>query len=124
MDGELHEVGGVTGLRTRHAEVRREGETESAADGRTLHGAHERDTDLEEPGGPRVEILAVARAPVAEVGAGAEGPSLRAEHRGTDVDVGGERLECVRDGADLSDGQEVVRRVAHLDDADMSSDLG
>ena len=57
---------------------------------------------------------------IAEIGAGAERLALRGEHRGADFDVLVELLQRVRDLVDQRDVEEVQRRLADFDQADMA----
>ena len=57
---------------------------------------------------------------VVEIGAGAERLALRRKHRAADLDVAVELLQRVRDLVDQRDVEEVQRRPADFDGADMA----
>jgi len=57
---------------------------------------------------------------VGEIGAGAERLALRGQHRGADFDVLVELFQRVGDLVDQRDVEEVQRRLADFDQADMA----
>ncbi len=134
MKSELGEVGGKTRLGTGDAEICRYREAQAAADGRAMHGRHDRLLVAEDAHRLDVEVVdrqvgsrVVLRAGflflpcrIGEIGAGAERLALRGKNRRADFDVAIEFLQCVRDLVDQVDVEEVQRRPLDFDHADVA----
>ena len=124
VDPEAGEVGAEASLGARDAQVGRERQAQTAADGGSVDGRHPRQVDGAEPGGGGVQPLggeptetvatAAVVAAAAEVGAGAERLPLRREHAAPDVEVAGALVEGVGDGLDHLQREVVVGRSLQL----------
>src|SRR3954454_8133216 len=117
METELCEVRAESRVRAGYPEVGGARETEAAADGGTLHGGHDRQRGVEQPGrlGAKMLRAPAGAAVAAEVGAGAEVLPLGAKHDDSRVRGRGEVQVEIGDAADHRQIEEVVRWTAQLD---------
>ena len=134
MKTELGEVRRKTRLGAGDAEIRRDRQAKPAADRGAMHGGDERLPGAEDAHRLHIEMIdrQVGRrialgllflflpVRVAEIGAGAERLALRRQHRGADFDVLVEFLQRIRDLVDQRDVEEIQRRPADFDQADMA----
>ena len=124
MKAQAIEVRAESRLDAGDAKIRRQGQSQPAADSRALHRRDERLAGSEDAGGLLVEVLAALvprprRRAVREIRPRAEGLPLRAQHHAAAARIAIEFLERIRDLVDEGIVEVVVRRPLDLDLADV-----
>src|SRR5260370_41175948 len=137
MEAEFGKIGREARLGTGDAEIGRYRKSQPAADGRAVDGGDDRllvaedahrldievvDRQVGRRIGLRALFLLLPRR-IAEIGAGAERLALCGENGSPDFDLAVELLQRIGDLVDQGNVEEIQRRLADLDQADMTVPL-
>ena len=120
MKSEPGEVCAETSFGCSDPEVGHQRQSESAADGGTLHGSHDGKSRPEEPHTSGIQLSRIfVVGPVCKVGTSAEVFSFATQNDGTGLAASVERFEGIGDLFDEPHREEVVRRPMDLNRRDM-----